>query len=480
MEANREKIIVVDDDRTNLTVVRNALIDKYDVFTLPSGAKLFSLLDRLSPDLILLDVEMPDMDGYDVIKGLKSSEKAAYIPVIFLTAMNDPDSEIKGLNLGAIDYLFKPFSRELLLKKIELHLLLESQKRELKRYGNDLEGIVFEKTQAVFELQHTILKTVVELVERRDNITGGHIERTQTYLRLIIDLLIQNGIYAQELSSWDIDLFVMSSQLHDVGKISIKDSILMKQGKLSDEEFEEMKKHTVLGKLIIERIEESTTENAFLEHAKFLAGSHHEKWDGTGYPCGLKGDDIPLQGRLMAIVDVYDALTSDRPYKKALSHGEAMEKIKNELDGHFDPLIREVFIRYEKEFAVAGQSGYTREHKPMPSSRLNTIFETASNIAGVRGSAVDGYAERIRRYLKIFLDALLGHGIYSREIMGWDIEEFLMSAQLRDIVKIDKLKARIDDENLLRHAEELAASRHERWDGAGYPEGLKGRDIPLQ
>ncbi|MCL2293345.1 MAG: response regulator [Spirochaetes bacterium] len=357
MENKRKKIFMIDDDRTNLAIARGALVDKYIVLTITSGKKLFELLEKTIPDLILLDIEMPEMNGYEVIKILKNSENTAHIPVIFLTALIDPESEIKGLNLGAVDYVSKPFSQELLLKRVEMHLLLEAQKQEVKRYTGSLEGMLFEKTQAVFELKNAILKTVTELVESRDNVTGGHIERTQTYLRLLVNNLIKNNIYCEELSKWDVELFVMSSQLHDVGKISVKDSILMKPGKLTNDEFEEMKKHAAFGSEIIERIKGSTSETAFLEHAKILAGSHHEKWDGTGYPLGLKGEDIPLQGRLMALVDVYDALTNERPYKKAFSHEEAVRIILEGSGTHFDPLLCEVFAACESEFAEVKSSG---------------------------------------------------------------------------------------------------------------------------
>jgi len=350
MDALLKKVIMVDDDITNLLVAKNALVDKYEVFTVPSGKKLFQLLEKVTPDLILLDIEMPEMNGYEVMKLLKDSKDTKEIPVIFLTGRIDPESEIEGLDMGAIDYITKPFSKQLLLKRVEVHMTIELQRKELKRYSTSLEGIVDEKTKQVFELQDVILKTVAELVECRDNITGGHIERTQSYLRLLVEALLIKGIYADEISSWDINLFVMSSQLHDVGKISIKDSILMKPGKLTDEEFDEMKKHTVYGMDIIKRIEDNTSENAFLKHAEIMAGTHHEKWDGSGYPNRLKGEEIPLQGRLMAIIDVYDALTNDRPYKKAFSHEEALKIIIAGRGTHFDPLIADAFIENEREY----------------------------------------------------------------------------------------------------------------------------------
>ena len=555
MSTDRKKIIMVDDDRTNLTVASEMLGDKFTTFTVTSGKKLFGLLEKVMPDIILLDVEMPEMSGYEVIKVLKNSEKHAHIPVIFLTSLIDPENEVTGLSLGAVDYLYKPFARELLLKRIEIHLLMEYQKRELKRYTDDLEGMVFEKTQTVFELQNAILKTVAELVECRDNITGGHIERTQNYLKLLITRLLESGTYADELSTWDIDLLVMSSQLHDVGKISVKDCILMKPGKLTREEFAEMQRHTEFGRKIIERIGGNTSENAFLEHAKILAGSHHERWDGSGYPDGLKGEEIPLQGRLMAVVDVYDALTNKRPYKEALTHQEAVEIIKEGAGTLFDPKIVGIFLKHEREFAsfriadhrfvsqpqflqkqrskrgkkrlfFSEKSGiapiyrrhlglwsdYNAGHKPTTPARLNTIFKTVSSIANVRSDKNGCPSKKIQRYLQVFVNALLQHDDFRDEVSAWDIEIFLMSAQLHDVGKtaisnsvLDKtekltedefedvknhvgfgskiirlIRELVDNENLLHHAEILAGSHHEKWDGTGYPKGLRGKEIPLQ
>jgi len=356
LENDRSKIIIVDDDITNLTVGKNALTEKYDVFTAPSGTKLFQLLEKFIPSMILLDIEMPVVSGYEVIQRLKSSENTADIPVIFLTSIIDPESEVRGLSLGAIDYITKPFSRELLLKRIEVHLLIEAQKRELKNYSQNLEKMVSKKTETVFELQNAILKTVAELVESRDNITGGHIERTQEYLALFIGFLVNHNVYSEELALWDINLFIMSSQLHDVGKISIRDNILMKPGKLTEEENEEMKKHALQGIMIIEKIEKSTSESAFLTHAKILAGTHHEKWDGTGYPFGLKGTEIPLQGRLMAIIDVYDALTNNRPYKKAFTHEDAVDIINKGRGIQFDPKLVDIFLIAEGDFKRVKES----------------------------------------------------------------------------------------------------------------------------
>ncbi len=347
------KIVVVDDSIVILNFAKAMLNDKFDVLTASSGASLFQILEDTMPDLILLDIEMPEMNGYDVIVKLKREIKTASIPVIFLTSKISLADQEKGLNLGAVDFIAKPFSPELLLQRVNLHLLLEKQKEELRRYSHTLEVKVEQQSRTLLELQNTILKAVVELVEHRDSVTGGHIDRTQQYLRRLVDFLVMHGVYEEELSKWDIDLFVMSSQLHDVGKISIKDRILMKPGPLTEKEFEEMKNHCALGVDIITRIAGSTTQNAFLEYAKTLAGTHHEKWDGNGYPYGLHGDGIPLQGRLMAIVDVYDALTNERPYKKAFSHEESVEIIRQESGTHFDPKVADIFLLHEKEFNPA-------------------------------------------------------------------------------------------------------------------------------
>jgi len=512
LENSRTKIIIVDDDITNLTVGKNALIDKFDVFTAPSGVKLFQLLEKLTPDLILLDIEMPQMSGYEIIKVLKSKKNTEDIPVIFLTSVIDPECEVKGLSLGAIDYITKPFSRELLLKRIEVHMLVETQRRELKNYSQNLEKMVSKKTKTVLDLQNAILKAVAELVESRDNITGGHIERTQEYLTLFIDFLLRDGIHTEELSMWDINLFVMSSQLHDVGKISIKDSILMKSGKLTDEEFEEMKKHTIYGIKIIEKIEKSIPESAFLKHAKILAGSHHEKWDGTGYPFGLKGNGIPLQGRLMAIIDVYDALTNNRPYKDAHTHAEAVEVIRKGRGTHFDPVLTDVFLEHEEEFGKSITPGLPVGHHEYEGITWKPVLQAVAAIMDARSGMKSGQMDRIRRYLTILIIALLNHEHYRDKVSSWDMEVFLLSAQLHDVGKlaindnilhktgkltraeyedvkahtdfgvkvIQQIKENMEENILLDHAEALTGSHHERWDGSGYPQGLKGNTIPLQ
>jgi putative two-component system response regulator len=343
--------MLVDDNAATLAMGKAMLKDTYEVFPCPSANKLFDMLQHVTPDLILLDILMPEMDGCEAIRLLKADARLADIPVIFLTARSDERSELEGLSLGAIDYVAKPFSAPLLLKRIENHLLIESQKKELKNYNENLQQMVRDKTTQVQELQNAVLSTVADMVECKDNCTGGHVIRTQMYLELLVNKMLEEKIYGDVISSWDIDLLIQSAQLHDVGKISVNDAILNKPGKLTPEEFEEMKTHVCIGVATIDRIAKKTTEQAFLRYARSIVGAHHEKWDGSGYPLGLRGDDIPLEGRLMAIADVYDALISMRPYKAPLTPQEAVEIILAGRGNHFDPVLVDVFCRVADDFA---------------------------------------------------------------------------------------------------------------------------------
>jgi putative two-component system response regulator len=356
MESAKKRIALVDDDITSLALGKGIMAEQYDVVTIPSGEKLFQFLGRVRPDLILLDVDMPVMNGYETLGRLKAQPEYQNIPVIFLTSMSDTANEIEGLNLGAVDYISKPFSPPLLLKRLELHLKVVSQQQELINYNNNLQEMVKARTKTILDMQNSVLKIVANLVESRDEITGGHVERTRRYLSILLDGLGKMGLYTREVEDWNQEFFLQSSQLHDVGKISIPDKILLKPDKLTPEEFDEMKNHTLFGVRIIEAMQKETPESSFLSHAKILAGYHHEKWDGSGYPYGLKGLDIPLGGRLMAIADVYDALISVRPYKRPFTHEEAAQIIIKGRGIQFDPDLTDVFIAVSGLFdQAAGQ-----------------------------------------------------------------------------------------------------------------------------
>jgi putative two-component system response regulator len=339
----------------NLSMGKNMLKTFYEVYPVPSAEKLFECLERFIPDLILLDIEMPIMNGYETVKRLKETVRFSDIPVIFLTAKNDEGSELEGLSLGAVDYVSKPFSAPLLMKRLETHLLLAAQKKELKLRNDNLQALISQKTKQIINLENAVLSIVAELVEFRDSITGGHVLRTQKYLKYLIEGMMEKNVYTEEINGWDLEFLLSSAKLHDVGKIAISDTILNKPGKLTEEEFETMKTHVIIGVDAIERIEATTAANEFLHHAKIIAGTHHEKWDGSGYPWGLSGRNIPLEGRLMAIADVYDALISVRPYKQPLTTMEAEHIIEIGRGKHFDPVLVDIFHMVSDRFAeVAG------------------------------------------------------------------------------------------------------------------------------
>ncbi|MFP3155642.1 response regulator [Lachnospiraceae bacterium ZAX-1] len=356
-DGERKKILLVDDNMTNLASGKEILKELYRVYPVPSADIMFDTLESIVPDMILLDIEMPEVDGYEAIKRLKHAPQWREIPVMFLTSRTDEGSELEGLSLGAIDYVYKPFSAPLLLKRIENHLIIEMQKKQLREFNLNLAEIVQKKTNQVFNLQNAVLNTVADLVEFRDNLTGGHIFRTQQYMKILLDKLIEENIYAEEISDLDLDYLLPSAQLHDVGKIAISDLILNKPGKLTPEEFSIMKTHALIGVDAIKKIEENAEEHAFLRHARRIAGTHHERWDGNGYPHGLSGYNIPLEGRLMAIADVYDALVSVRPYKKAFSTDEAKQIIEGGGDTHFDPLLVKMFSKVSDHFATVARTG---------------------------------------------------------------------------------------------------------------------------
>jgi len=357
MSSTRRVIFIVDDNLTTLTMGKNMLKTFYQVIPLPSAETMFETLEDVTPDLILLDIEMPDMDGYDAIQKLKSEERWAGIPVFFITAKDDPDSEVEGFDLGAADYVSKPFSAPTLLKRIEKELSFDKQKNELlktqaelKHHLDNLELIIQNKTDTMIHLQQAVFNTVFDLVEIRDMYNGGHIERTQRYLKIMIDEMLKENVYSDILSSWDISKVLTAAKLYDIGKIVVPDTILSKDGKLSDNEFENIKLHVQAGTDAIERVIKDSCDEDFFDHAIRVAGTHHENWDGSGYPIGLRGNNIPLEGRLQAIAGAYDALVSERHHKPALTHEKACEIIKEGSGKQFDPVLVEVFLSIQDKF----------------------------------------------------------------------------------------------------------------------------------
>ncbi|MCL1955927.1 MAG: response regulator [Fibromonadales bacterium] len=336
-------IFVVDDSDTCLSKVEEVLESQYRVMTLPSASKMFTMLEKMMPDLILLDISMPEMDGYTALRLLKNNSETADIPVIFLTGQVDALVEARSFDLGVVDFIVKPFSDIVLLNRVKMHI--------------DIDGVIRERTEHLEQknkqmesLYDNIVSILADVVESRDHSTGGHIERTTIQTKILIDAMLERDVYADEIKGWNSELVASSARLHDIGKIAIPDSILNKPDKLNAEEFEIMKNHVTAGEQIIDKIISKTNEETFWNKAKIFASYHHERWDGKGYPRRLKGLDIPLLGRILAIVDVYDALISERVYKKAFDHYKAVEIIKSESGKQFDPKIVEVFCDVHERF----------------------------------------------------------------------------------------------------------------------------------
>lgn len=340
---DRSHVLVVDDNATNLKLAEQTLKPLYKVTSLLSGEQALKFLSKNKPDLILLDIKMPGMDGFQTIKAIKSNIDTKSIPVIFLSALSESSSELNGLSLGATDFISKPFVPEIMLRRVGMQI-------ELKKYRTDMENLVNEKTKMVEKLQDAIVLSITDLVEFRDKITGGHARRTAEYLKLLLEHLKETEKYREILTDEYIANILRAAPLHDVGKIGINDNILTKTGILDDSEFEYMKQHTILGGLAFERALEKVPGNEFLRVARDMALGHHERWNGAGYPYGLSKEEIPFSARLMAIADVYDALTTKRSYKEPASHDDAIALMKSLKGTHFQPELIDEFLECADKF----------------------------------------------------------------------------------------------------------------------------------
>jgi putative two-component system response regulator len=345
-------VLVVDDTADNLSLMSDLLKEEYRVKVANSGEKALALArNDPGPALILLDVMMPGMDGYEVCSRLKADPKTRDLPIVFLTAATDPEAERRGLELGAVDYIAKPISPPTFMARIKNHLALKAAADFLRDKSEYLEKIVDRRTLEVRAIQEVTILALASLAETRDSETGNHIRRTQNYVRTLAEGLKDDPRFALSLSDYAIRVMVRSAPLHDIGKVGIPDRILLKPGKLEPEEYEIMKSHTTLGKEALEHAERALgTQVEFLSAAKEIAYSHHERWDGKGYPQALAGEAIPLSARLMSLADVYDALISKRVYKEGMPHEEAAKIILAGRGTQFDPDVVEAFDLAQEEF----------------------------------------------------------------------------------------------------------------------------------
>jgi Response regulator containing a CheY-like receiver domain and an HD-GYP domain len=344
-------ILVVDDTSSNIMLLSSLLKENYRVKVATNGEKAIFIVQADPPDLILLDIMMPGIDGYETCRRIKSEPKYSDIPIIFLTAKSDDEDESKGLELGAVDYIIKPINPLILFSRIKTQLSLKQARDSLKDNNKYLEEEVKRRIKEIELIQEVSIAAMASLAETRDNETGKHIQRTQLYVKQLALELKNNELFKDYLTDKSIRLIVKSTPLHDIGKVGIPDNILLKAGGLTKEEFEIMKTHTVIGKVAIERAEfVIDIPNTFFKYAKEIIYFHHEKWDGSGYPEKISGYEIPVSARIMAVADVYDALVTKRVYKEAFSHEMAVNIIKEDSGKHFDPIVVEAFLKLEKKF----------------------------------------------------------------------------------------------------------------------------------
>ena len=353
----RATVLIVDDDPGNLSILGNLLQPHHDVLAAPSGKRALQICAGTpKPDLILLDVLMPHMDGYDVLARLHENPATLDIPVIFVTGLDSTEDEEKGLALGAVDYIAKPYRSPIVLARVRTQLELKRARDWLRDQNTYLEAEVMRRMQDTLLVQDLTINALAEVAETRDNETGNHIRRTQEYVYILAHRLQLHPSFAGFLTNKVVELMTKSAPLHDIGKVGIPDHILLKPGKLTEEEWAIMKTHSMLGATSIERaLRNADRRLDFLDMAMQIAHYHHEKWDGSGYPEGLKEDAIPIPARLMALADVFDALVTRRVYKPPMSYKQAKEIIVAERGRHFDPDVADAFLHSFDEFVTVAE-----------------------------------------------------------------------------------------------------------------------------
>lgn len=351
-------VLVVDDNENNRDLLTRRLKARgHTIMTVENGKQALEVIRRQTFDLMLLDIMMPEMNGFQVLETIKKDADLRHLPVIVVSGLDDMDSIVKCIELGAEDYLTKPFDATLLkarihasLEKKRLRDQEETYRRQIEEYNLHLEGRVREQVKEVTASQLAIIYAMAKMAEFRDLETGRHLERVRDYCSLLIQELIRTGLYPQALTPSYIDNILKASPLHDIGKVGVPDQILLKPGKLTQEEFAIMKTHTTIGADILRAVNEQFPGNTFISVGMDIALCHHEKWDGSGYPNGLAQEDIPLAGRILALADVYDALLSQRVYKDAIPHSQACAIIQAGRAVHFDPVLVDCFVKRQDDF----------------------------------------------------------------------------------------------------------------------------------
>jgi putative two-component system response regulator len=338
-------IMIVDDIPENLMLLSGILRSRgYKIKAFQNGNMAISAALKNPPDLILLDVMMPEIDGYEVCSRLKQDERFQNIPILFISALSSTFDKLTAFEVGGVDYISKPFETKEVEARVKAHLTIRLLQKDIEKHNSELQHIIKEQVQEITESHLVTIFAMIKLAEARDDDTGKHIERTKTFCKTLAKKLQENPKYKAFIDDTFIENIYNASPLHDVGKIAIPDRILLKPGKLTGEEFEIMKTHTNLGEKYLKEAYCESKTNSFLKMGIEIAGCHHEKWDGSGYPRGLVGDEIPLSARIMAIADVYDALRSRRVYKEPFSHAVSISIMAEGKEKHFDPDILSEFL----------------------------------------------------------------------------------------------------------------------------------------
>lgn len=352
------RIMIIDDTAQNLKLLENMLGAKgYQISAFLDGAVALKAAKVKPPDLVLLDINMPRMNGFEVCTRFKADQTLESVPIIFLSALNEVSDKVKAFQAGGVDYITKPFQIEEIQARVRTHIEIRGLQKSLALHNNNLQGLIDEQVKEILATKEALFKTQLatilafsKLAEVRDDETGQHIERTRVFCRMLTEQLRENDTGRSNLDNLFVENIYFASSLHDIGKVAIPDDILLKPGKLTTQEFEIMKTHTIIGSTTLQTMLEHYPENGLLRMAVDISLNHHEKWDGSGYPQNLKGESIPLSARIMALADVYDALTSARRYKPAFSHQKSRTIILDGRGVHFDPTVVDAFLVLEDKF----------------------------------------------------------------------------------------------------------------------------------
>ena len=343
-------ILIVDDVPTNLVILSEMIKSVgYTPRPVTSVKQAQAAISQKTPQLILLDISMPDIDGFEFCSMLKADVKTRDIPIIFISALDSVEDKIKGFKLGAVDYISKPFEKEEVTLRLNTHLKIYKMQQELESYNKKLHKMVSAQMERIEEEQKKIFFALASMIESRFENSQGHINTVGNNSRILAISLQFSPKFDKEITTEFIENIEVASLLHDIGSFAIRDSILLKEGKLDDEEWEIVKKHTIIGANQLEEIYKDNSKNDIIKMAIDIAKYHHENWDGSGYPCGLKGEEIPLSARIVAIVDVYDSLNRDRSYRKAYTNERSLEIMREETAKRFDPDMMEIFNKVQKQ-----------------------------------------------------------------------------------------------------------------------------------